>query len=57
MSQGLFYTSLHRDIKRFTMPVHSGMERFLPSDGIDAIEKRQFGRSGMSFIPDLASGI
>ena len=53
MSQGLFYTSLRRDIKRFTMPVHSGMERFLPSDGIDAIEKRQFGHSGLPFVLDL----
>ena len=44
MSQGFFYTSLRRDIKRFTIPVHSGMERLLPSDGIDAIEKRQFGQ-------------
>ena len=37
------------------MPVHSGMERFLPNDGIDAIEKRQFGRSGLSIVLDLAS--
>ena len=44
MSQGFSYTSLRRDIKRFTIPVHSGMERLLPSNGIDAIEKRQFGQ-------------
>ena len=43
MSQGFFYTSPRQDIKRFTIPVHAGMERLLPSDGIDAIEKRQFG--------------
>ena len=54
MSQGLFYTSLRQYIKRFSMPIHSGMERFLPSDGIDAIEKRKFGRSGLPFILDLA---
>ena len=43
MSQGLFYTSLRREIKRSTPVVHSGMERLLPSNGIDAIEKRHFG--------------
>ena len=55
MPQDLFYTSLRRDIKRFAMPVHSGMERFLPNDGIDAIEKRQIGRPGLLFVLDLAS--
>ena len=44
MYQGVFYTSPRRDIKRFTIPVHTGMERLLPSDGIDAIEKWNFGR-------------
>ena len=41
MSQGLFFTSLRQDIKHSTPAVHSGMMRSLPSDGIDAIEKRQ----------------
>ena len=44
MSQGFFSTSLYQDTKRFTTAVHSGVERFLPSDGIDTIEEQQIGR-------------
>ena len=37
------------------MSVHSGMKRFLASDGIDAIEKCQTSRPGLPFVLDLAS--
>ena len=44
MYPGLFCTLLRRDIKRSTPVVQTGMMCFLPSNGIDAIERWQIGR-------------